>query len=695
MRIAEIASLILRHEGFGKLTGKLSNGSSTLLELFENKVNETPNEKIFGQITKKLETEYMTFSEAGYCMKKLGQYISTVTEPREIVGIASVNRPEWVIAEVATYHANCINNAMHITFDTNSMSYIFFLTKLKILIVSSSLAEGIIKKLNEGLLKDQITLKRIILMDHDPVVIQLCKNAGFEVISYGEILFGDAKLSNPSDLNSTNEFFSMETTFVSKISKYLKDKSRLSLIKPIDSSRGLPKPEDVASYCFTSGTSGAPKGVTLTHSNFIYQIEAAILGGRDYKNFNMLSSDIYMSYLPISHVLERICISIGMSKGARICFFSGVRENIHRDITIIKPSFLAAVPLVIRTFYEKIEQKINQVGFFKKMAFRAALYMKIKVQKYGIFKIPGLDNLFFKQVADGFGGNLRGCLCGGASIDSYLLKYLQAVLNARIFQGYGQTEGLGANIVSTLDDNNASSVGIPFPSTLVKLVSFNPSSEDCGETLEKRLLLKGPAVTSGYFKPSESDYEILSKFEEYKNIRKSLSENIFDDEGFLITGDIATYVDGKIKIVGRDKDLIKLDNGEYISPEDIEGKIQSICKFEELYLTKSATGSSLTAIIGVTETNIDEKAVIKSMNDAYASLVATKVIPKNVKIGFVAVLKGFVRKDFPSMYTPKETKKRFVSASNGKFYETITKARPNFTSFDKKENSSKVKPVAA
>ena len=156
-RIRELTSLLLKHEGFDKLTGKLPiSNASTLLELFKSKAANSSDTKAFSVLNHNNELEYMNFKEANFCAKKLGSYLSTITEPREVVGIASVNRPEWVLAEYATYYANCVNTPLHVTFDGNSLSYILFLTKMKTLVISSSLAESIISKMRTGLLKDQI-----------------------------------------------------------------------------------------------------------------------------------------------------------------------------------------------------------------------------------------------------------------------------------------------------------------------------------------------------------------------------------------------------------------------------------------------------------------------------------------------------------------------------------------------------------
>ena len=576
--IEKISTIILSHEGYQKLTGKLYNGASTLLELFENKVSESPNEDILGAINSNNEIEYMTYKEVDYCTRKLGHYFSKITSPGDTIGIASENRPEWLITEFATYFAKCTNTSFHIDFDKFAMSYACLLTKIKILVTSSKMIESIILKIQNGYLKEHILLEKIILMDYDDKAIELCRQEGYEVITLPQILFNDFLPHNPNLESSANNCYDA-TTIVEKVKKYLIHNE--NYVIPIDQSRDKPSSQDIASFCFTNGTTGISKGVILTHSNFIYQIEGFYQGSEHFGLFDLSSSDVYISYLPLSHVLERLCVAICFAKGTKIGFYRGDNTGLLKDLQIIAPSFIPTTPYVLRSFYEKIESKVSSFNLQKRSIFKAALDLKIRLQRYGIFQMKPLDNLIFKEVINSFGGNLRGCICGGASADPYIIKYLQAVLNIRIFQGYGMTEGLGANIISTVDDISSSSVGIPFPTTIIKLVNLDESHVNANFATPMKVHMKGYSVTSGYLQPTEDDYKLLNENEEYAKVGKVLK---LDSEGYIITGDIATYENGKLQILGKYKNLIKLQNEEYISPDDIEAKLQSFFKFKGVNL---------------------------------------------------------------------------------------------------------------
>lgn len=674
MKIGKALETIIKADGYSDLTGKLKDGSSTLLELFENKVSNSPDYGIFGAINGENKIEYMTYKQADFCSRKLGNYFSTITTLRDVIGIASVNRPECLIAEYATYYANCINSSININFDENALGYTLFLTKMEVLVVSSHLAKSIIKKIEDSPLKKHIKLKNIVLMDHDEKIMEICKKAGYVVTSFSEIIFGNQISSaNPQNSNNLeNEYFSTETTIVKKVSKYFNE-TKDNYKHPEMLRKNTPKPGDIASYCFTSGTSGSPKGVKLTHSNFIYQIEGFCLGSEKYHLFEALPSDVYMSYLPLSHVLERLCVCICMFKNSKIGFYCGKKENFSKDLKTISPSFLPTVPLVLKKFYENIEKEVSALSFYKRCIFRAALNIKMKLQKIGIFKIKIIDNIIFSKVVKSFGGNLRACLCGGASIDPYLIEYLQAVLNIKIFQGYGQTETLGASMLNRMNDNSSSSIGYLFPTTVAKLVSLSESVQ----TKECHLLLRGHSITSGYLQPTMEDYTILDKIEGYKNLREKLSESIFDKDGFLITGDIVIFKDKKFFYHTRSSESLKLDNGEYISLTNIEDLMTTKCKFEEVYLTKSQNNMGLVAIIGIKDAVTDKKSIISDFNTIYSKLVEDNAICSHIKVDFINVLENYDKNSHPEFYTEKGNKKRHVMNLDNVIIDMIKNAIPN------------------
>lgn len=644
-------TLFLESEGFSSLTGKTEDGSSTLLEVLQSKAKKFPSRSILGAINKALEIEYMSYLDTDSCAKKLAQYLIKITEPGDIIGIASANRPEWLISEYATYYSSCINAPLYSTFKEDALSYILSATQMKILIASPSFAKMVVDRVINYTTSDLIQLKYIILMENDKEISDYCEGKGLNVISLNDILFGDLTVNK-------DYFFDNNFTICAKAANYFHDQPQ-NTSKSDEQLRAFPKPDDIATICFTSGTTGVPKGVLLTHSNFIAQIEGFEIAGKKYDTFIIDNNSLYFSCLPLSHVFERVVIVNCISTCSKICFFRGDKNKIGEDIKLVQPTFIAAVPKILESFYLKIEENVSKKKFYERFVYRSAVSLKIFLQKHNIHSVEFLDKTIFKPIHIAFGGKIKDILCGGASIDPYLIKYLRAVLGANIFQGYGQTEGLGANIVSTQNMNDASSVGIPFPSTRVKLESIENGPN--GASPEKALFLRGPAITKGYFIPSDEILNKLLATGKFKFSIESIKESPFDEDGWLITGDVVIYQDKKFYIIGRTKDLVKLHNGEYISPENIENKLKENDLIKDLFISKIKGVDRFVALVSAPNERVDMVQIAKFLKNSLEMLVSHNVIPKCVVISHFAV----VREDFAAiddgiLFTPTLKKKRFV-----------------------------------
>lgn len=661
--IREESSLILTSEGFDRVTGKLSDGSSTLLEMLQGRAEQFPNKPSIGAINKALEIEYMTYSEINFCAKKFAQFLENITKPGEIIGIASANRPEWLIAEQASYYCNCVNAPLYTTFKEEALSYIISTTNMRVLVAAPSFAKMTVEKIIDYVPADLMPLEYIILMDKDQEVEAMCINKGIKVSTINEILF--------SDLEGSNPFYSDPSfTICSKAAKYFKDHPKGGLV-PLDQSRGFPKSEDLATLSFTSGTTGIPKGVKLTHRNFISQIESYEMGRKDYDLPDIQENSLYFSCLPLSHVFERVVFCVCFSAGAKICFFRGDKLKLGEDIKLVQPTFLAAVPKILQVFHQKIEEGVSKKKFYERLIYRAALNFKIFLQKFNIYSVSVLDNLIFKKVAEGFGGKIETILCGGAAVDRYLIEYLRAVLNAHIFQGYGQTEGLGANIVATTGMKDSSTVGVPFPSTKFKLVSIESTTH--GASSEKAMFLKGHSITKGYFQPSQDILERLLATGKFSFKISNIRESPFDEDGWLITGDVAIYEKGNVYIVGRTKDLVKLDNGEYISPENIENKLRETDLVKDVFISKIPGEDKFVALVAVPNDSVTLYQIANYLKTSIDKLVHSKVIPRCVEISKFAILrKNFIDVDDGVLFTPTLKKKRFVFSQ--KFDKILSKS---------------------
>lgn len=581
------------HKGFKELKGHLRNGAATVLDVLTKNAGTRPGKKIIGKIVDG-KVEFQTFGDIEVLARRLGAFLESLTEEKEIVGIYSINRPEWIVAEYATYFAHCTNSPLYSTFSLESLVHVIRETEMKVVVASADKAVSLAENI---LCKNSLSIRHIILMDRDSGAKDVCEKAGCNVYFLEDIL----KSENTSPV------------------------------------RKCPLPDDLATICYTSGTSGTPKGVMLTHSNIIAQLEAFMLASEKYGIVDMNENDVYISYLPLAHAMERIVFSICLVSGTKAVFYGGDPKTLQSDFQVVRPSFLVVVPRVLNIFHEKIEEKVSALPFFKRLMFRIGLGWKLFMQRFGSQSSWFWDTLVFNKVAAEFGGNLRASLCGGAPVNPNVIRYMQAVLSFKIFQGYGQTEGIGANIVSTMDSVDCASVGVPFPSTKIKLVE---DSDLPGSAMH--LLMKGPGITKGYYK------------------RDDLTEKSFDKDGWLITGDVAKYENGRFYIVGRSKDLFKTSFGEYIVPEVLENEFSGGI-IEDIYITHNVSSDYLLAIVVSSDESVTMQDVVNKIRERGSHLVSERRVRRyEIPSHFVIVRKPFASYENGSFITPSMKKRRAV-----------------------------------
>lgn len=401
-------------------------------------------------------------------------------------------------------------------------------------------------------------------------------NIGAVIVPLDPKLEPDELLNLLSNSGSKMIFCSSEL-----LPKVLQVKDRLpSLTEIIDMDKDLPavlnssyfdalptdqvEPDDLASIVYTSGTTGNPKGVMLTHKNIMSNvIEIAPI-------FSMIGpGDNFLSVLPNYHSFETTAgMFCPIFMGSAITYAESLKSyNLIQNMRETKATILCSVPLMYKLFLDGIKRQIEEKGIFMKVLF-SAMFLIAK-----LFKLLHINigKLLFGKVHRTFGGHIKFFVSGGAAIDPEIIKAFD-LMGFTILQGYGLTETAPILSACTLDNNVFGSVGKALPGIEIKI--NNPDKDGVGE-----IVAKGPNVMKGYYKNPDATYEVLK-------------------DGWFYTGDLGRFdKKGNLFITGRCKDIIVLGSGVNVYPDEVEFAlsksplIKEICVFGGLVKSGAKAGT--------------------------------------------------------------------------------------------------------
>ena len=302
-------------------------------------------------------------------------------------------------------------------------------------------------------------------------------------------------------------------------------------------------PASLATIVYTSGTTGNPKGVMLSHQSILENASAAYAVSHIYPN------DTFLSFLPLSHAFERtVGYYLPMLSGATVAFARSIL-TLQEDLRTIAPTVMVTVPRMFEKMDTRLEEKLAQASTWKQGLVKLAedvgfRHFEIQQGKKGWhlnqLLYPLLDKMVGSKIRASLGGALRVVVSGGAPLSTAIAhRYLG--FGVPIIQGYGLTEYSPVVSSNRLDRNNPACVGEPLQHTQVKT-----------DTATGELLIKGHGTMLGYWQQTEATRAVI------------------DEEGWLHSGDVANIENGQIYITGRIKDILVLSNGEKIPPSDIE-----------------------------------------------------------------------------------------------------------------------------
>ncbi|MFZ5520937.1 MAG: AMP-dependent synthetase/ligase [Pseudomonadota bacterium] len=308
-----------------------------------------------------------------------------------------------------------------------------------------------------------------------------------------------------------------------------------------------PAAESLAAVVYTSGTTGRPKGVMLTHGNVLSNVRAIL------QRLPMHGGDVLLSFLPLSHTFERTAgYYLPIAAGAAVAYARSVAQ-LQEDLRIVRPTVLISVPRIYERIYAKVQESVAQghpIGR-KLLAWAEEIgWSRFMAEQHD--QEPGLaerlawralEPIVARQVLEAFGGRLRVAVAGGAPLAPHIAHFFLG-MGLNLLQGYGMTETSPVVSCNTVEDNVPASVGRPLPGVEVRI----------GESDE--LLVRGPTVMRGYLN------------------REDDTRRVLEPDGWLHTGDRARIEDGRLYITGRIKDIIVTSTGEKIAPVDLEQAIE-------------------------------------------------------------------------------------------------------------------------
>ncbi|HLL74054.1 MAG TPA: long-chain fatty acid--CoA ligase [Pyrinomonadaceae bacterium] len=423
----------------------------------------------------------------------------------ERVALLSENRPEWSVADLAILSLGAVNVPIYTTQAVEQVRHILQDSGARVLLVSN---RRTFRHARPGV-EAAGTVERLVFFDDDRAAAEAAATTLAEVERAGERL----------DAEEPDAF-----------------------ADAVAAVRG----EDLATIIYTSGTTGDPKGVMLTHRNFVSNVYA--IG----TSLPITPADVSLSVLPLSHIFERTVFYVFCWTGVAVHYAPSV-DQLGEYLADVRPTIMTAVPRLFEKVYHRIVKKGRAAKGWRKSLFEWSLevgreYAELRDRREQVPPLLELrqeiaSRLVFAKWRAGVGGRLRYFVSGGAPL-SPALSYAFLAAGIPILQGYGMTETCVTS-ANRPDDNKVGSVGLPFPGVEMRL-------DEEGE-----ILVRGPNVMLGYYNhPAET-------------------AAVFTADGYFKTGDVG-YKDehGHFFITDRKKELFKLSNGKYIAPQQIESLIK-------------------------------------------------------------------------------------------------------------------------
>ena len=559
---------IVRHPttAKGELRQTMHLGIKTMWDTFEYNLKVGRGKKKFMGYRKKinkdeLEQKYtwITYEEANKMILNFSRGLNALNlcpkvdieneEPLRLLGIYSKNRPEWLLSYFGAVRDSITIVTVYDTLGDVALEYIFNQTKLSSIVLEAKVLEkfyNLAKNEKTGKIKNLIVLDK----NEDEKYCEELKKLGFNIFTWEEIA------KEGEEKGKDIEFHS-------------------------------PSPDSISTINYTSGTTGNPKGAKVAHNSIILNTDVIEMLGL----YLDIETDSYLSFLPLAHIMETLIMAVLVSRGIPIGFYNGDAKKLIEDAQILHPTCMCGVPRIAQRIYDAINSNLKKMPTMIQKIFKKAIDLKINDYKEkGILTNLFWDNIIFRNVRNVLGGRLRFMLLGSAPMDGYVLNFLRCALSCEIVEGYGQTEDAAGILLTKTYDPVTGHLGGPGYSTELKLIDV-PDLEykstdidpDTGKWRPRgELCVRGPILFKGYLNLPEE------------------TEKSLDKDGWLHSGDVAMIIPehgNAFRIIDRVKNMFKLQQGEYISPEKIENKLGNCKYIEQIFIYGDSLQNYLVGIL--------------------------------------------------------------------------------------------------
>uniref|UniRef100_A0AC11BMI7 Acyl-CoA synthetase long chain family member 1 n=1 Tax=Ovis aries TaxID=9940 RepID=A0AC11BMI7_SHEEP len=643
----------------------------TLYQGFQRGIQVSNNGPCLGSRKPDQPYEWLSYKQVADMSECVGSALlhkGFKAAPDKFIGIFAQNRPEWVIIEQGCFTYSMVIVPLYDTLGTEAITYIINKAELSLVFVdkpekANLLLEGVENKLIP-------CLKTIVLMDsYGSDLLERGKKCGVEIISM----------------------------------KAMEDLGRANRQKPKP-----PAPEDLAVICFTSGTTGNPKGAMITHRNIVsdcsafvkmtentfiptsddtlisflplaHMFERVVEVGTGFyfacacafvcflsrcvlqKALMLNASDTHISFLPLAHMYEQLMLCVMLCHGAKIGFFQGDIRLLMDDLKALQPTIFPVVPRLLNRMFDRIFGQANTT--LKRWLLDFASKRKEAELRSGIIRNNSLwDKLIFHKIQSSLGGKVRLMITGAAPVSATVLTFLRAALGCQFYEGYGQTECTAGCCLTIPGDWTAGHVGAPMPCSIIKLVDVEEMNYLAAKG-EGEVCVKGSNVFQGYLKDPVKTAEALDK------------------DGWLHTGDIGKWLpNGTLKIIDRKKHIFKLAQGEYIAPEKIENIYQRSEPIAQVFVHGESLQAFLIAIVVPDVETLGAWAQKRGIVGSFEELCRNKDVKKGiledmVRLGKESGLKPF--EQVKGIYLHPE----LFSIDNGLLTPTMKAKRPELRNY--------------